>query len=94
MLRAQVDRLLDGPGTSFFVADFCDEWLDLELIGFTEPDPKLYPGFDAIVQSAMLQETWTTIEEMIRENRSVTELIDSDYTYLNSRLAAFTGLRE
>jgi len=92
VLRGQVDRLLEGRGASMFVADFCDEWLDLQTIGFTEPDPKLYPGFDAIVQSAMLNETWTTIETMIHENRSVSELIKSDHTYLNSRLARFYGI--
>jgi hypothetical protein len=75
-----------------FVADFCDEWLDLQMIGFTEPDPKLYPGFDAIVQNAMLSETWTTVETMIHENRSVAELFDADHTYLNSRLARFYGI--
>lgn len=89
VLRGEIDRLLEGRGTSGFVSSFCDEWLDLAMIGFTEPDPKLYPGFDAIVQNAMLDETWTTIETMIREDRSVSELIDSDHTYLNSRLARF-----
>jgi hypothetical protein len=92
ILREQVDRLLEGRGTSNFVADFCDEWLDLQMIGFTEPDPKLYPGFDAIVQNAMLAETWTTVEEMIRENRSVSEFVAADHTYLNSRLARFYGI--
>jgi hypothetical protein len=92
VLREQVDRLLEGRGTSNFVADFADEWLDLQMIGFTEPDPKLYPGFDAIVQNAMLAETWTTLEAMLRENRSVAELIDCDHTYLNSRLARFYGI--
>jgi hypothetical protein len=92
ILREQVDRLLEGRGTSMFVSDFADEWLDLQMIGFTEPDPKLYPGFDFIVQNAMLNETWTTLETMIHENRSVAELIDSDHTYLNSRLARFYGI--
>jgi hypothetical protein len=75
-----------------FVSKFCDEWLDLVMIGFTEPDPKLYPGFDAVVQNAMLDETWMTVEEMIRDNRSVSELMDSDFTFLNSRLARFYGI--
>ncbi len=92
VLRGQIDRLLEGRGTSRFVSSFCDEWLDLGMIGFTEPDPKLYPGFDAIVQNSMLDETWMTVEAMIRENRSVSELIDSDHTYLNSRLARFYGI--
>jgi hypothetical protein len=92
VLREQVDRLLEGRGASMFAADFCDEWLDLQMIGFTEPDPKLYPGFDPIVQNAMLDETWATVETMIRENRNVAELIDADWTWLNSRLARFYGI--
>jgi hypothetical protein len=88
-LHAEVDRLLSGVGARRFVQDFAAEWLDLDQIDFTEPDAKLYPGFDAIVQNAMLDETHTFLETMLRENLSVTQLIDSDFTFLNSRLARF-----
>lgn len=88
-LRRQVERLLAGPRGEQFVVDFASQWLDLELIDFTEPDAKLFPDFDAIVQNSMLDETHTYLAEMLRQNQSVTRLIQSDYTFLNSRLARF-----
>src|SRR5262249_18789623 len=69
--------------------DFAAQWLDLELIDFTEPDSKLFPDFDAIVQNSMLAETHTYLDTMLRKNQNVTRLLQSDDTYLNSRLARF-----
>lgn len=88
-LRAQADRLLTGARGKRFVADFAGEWLDLDQIDFTEPDRKLFPDFDAIVQHSMLAETKAFLAELLRENHSVARLMDADYTYLNSRLARF-----
>jgi mono/diheme cytochrome c family protein len=88
-IRGEVERLLSGRGGRRFVEDFAAEWLDLDQIDFTEPDGKLYPGFDAIVQQSMLEETRTFLETMLRDNLSVTNLIASDFTFLNSRLARF-----
>jgi hypothetical protein len=85
--HAEVERLLAGDGGRRFVQDFAAEWLDLDQIDFTEPDGKLYPQFDAIVQHAMLAETHTYLETMLRDNLGVAHLVDSDFTFLNSRLA-------
>jgi hypothetical protein len=52
----------------------------------------LIPDFDAIVQNSMLDETHTYLEAMLRDNASVAGLIDSDFTFLNSRLARFYGI--
>ncbi len=89
VLRRQADRLLEGDGLQRFVTDFSAEWLDLDQIDFTEPDLKLYPGFDPIVQAGMLAETHSTLSEALAENRSVAWLIDADATYMDSRLARF-----
>lgn len=88
-IQRQVERLLAGPGGRRFIEDFAAEWLDLDQIDFTEPDAKLFPNFDSIVQRTMLDETHTYLETLLRENRSVSELIASNFTYLNSRLARF-----
>jgi hypothetical protein len=88
-LRQQTDRLLAGAGGERFMSDFAAEWLDLDQIDFTEPDRKLFPDFDAIVQHSMLAETKAFLAELLRENHSVARLMDADYTYLNSRLARF-----
>jgi mono/diheme cytochrome c family protein len=89
VLQQQVERMLaDGRGRTF-VEDFAAQWLDLDQIDFTEPDRKLYPEFDVIVQQSMLEETHAFLETMLRDNLSVTHLIDSDRTFLNSRLARY-----
>jgi hypothetical protein len=89
VLREQVERLLSGERGRQFVVDFAAQWLDLELIDFTEPDSKRYPDFDAIVQNSMLDETYMYLATMLHKNQSVTRLIKSDDTLLNSRLARF-----
>lgn len=94
VLRRETDRLLTGDGLPRFVKDFADQWLDLDQIDFTQPDPKLYPGFDPIVQAAMLAETRHTFVEAIAENRPVSWLIDANTTWMNSRLARYYGIPE
>ncbi|MDA1233103.1 MAG: DUF1592 domain-containing protein, partial [Planctomycetota bacterium] len=89
VLLAQSDRLLQAGGDRRFVGDFAAQWLDLDQIDFTEPDGKLYPGFDPIVQNSMLDETHAYLQTMLQDNLSVSRLIDSDFTFLNSRLARF-----
>ncbi len=88
----QVDRMLADPKGENFVVDLADQWLDLNLIDFTEPDQRLYPGFDVIVQDSMLQETHLFLQKMLDDDLSVGHLIDSDFTFLNSRLADYYGV--
>jgi hypothetical protein len=89
VLRQQLNRMLKDDRGRNFVKDFAAEWLDLSEIDFTEPDRKLYSGFDVIVQQSMLEETHEFLRKMIRDNSSITNLIDSDHTFLNSRLARY-----
>lgn len=91
-LIAQVDRMLAAPSGKNFIKDFSAQWLDLSEIDFTEPDRKLYPDFDMTVQYAMLAETQTYLQNMLDENASVIQLVNSDHCYLNSRLARFYGI--
>ncbi|MEZ6123931.1 MAG: DUF1592 domain-containing protein [Planctomycetaceae bacterium] len=89
--RRQVDRMLKDARGRRFVKDFAAEWLDLKDIDFTEPDRRLYPGFDVIVQESMLAETHHFLQTLLDENLSVANLIDADFTWLNSRLARYYG---
>ncbi|MFM7244550.1 MAG: DUF1592 domain-containing protein [Planctomycetaceae bacterium] len=89
VLRGEVDRLLSGPAAAGFVRDFAGEWLDLDQIDFTEPDRKLYKGFDGVVKQSMLAETHRFLEELLREDRPVSWLADADVTYVDSRLARY-----
>ena len=92
VIGGQIERMLEHPFGKHFVEDFAAQWLDLSLIDFTEPDRKLYPGFDVIVQNAMLAETRTYLQTMLDEDLGVEYLIDSDFTFLNGRLARYYGI--
>lgn len=91
-LKAQVERLLKHPRAAGFVRNFLGQWLDLRLIDFTTPDPKIYPEFDTSLQTAMAKEPELFFEEMLRNDLSVTNVVDSDFTFLNERLAAHYGI--
>ncbi|WP_238381233.1 DUF1592 domain-containing protein [Mariniblastus fucicola] len=92
VVKQQVARMLRDPRGKNFVVDFADQWLDMNQIDFTEPDRRFYPGFDPIVERSMLDETHRYLQQMIDEDLSVTHLIDSDFTFLNSRLAKYYGV--
>jgi hypothetical protein len=92
VLVAQTRRLLQGQQLRRFVDDFSDQWLDLADIGFTEPDRRMHGDFDLVVQNAMLEETRRFLETLIRENQPARALVDSDFTWLNNRLARYYGI--
>lgn len=94
VLRQQVERLLANPNSRRFVNAFLDDWLDLRRINETSADEFLYPDYyldDALVDAA-LEETQLFFCELIRENLAVSNLIDSDFTFINERLATHYGL--
>jgi hypothetical protein len=93
VLKQQVNRMLNDPRAISFVKNFSDQWLNLSDIDFTTPDSKLYPEFDLILQEAMLGETHAFLQEMIREDLSVTNVVDSDFTMLNERIAHHYGIK-
>ena len=92
-LARQVDRMLEDPRSQRFVNDFVGQWLRLHKINATSPDAKLYPEFDELLGDALPQETQLFFAHLIRENASLNHLIDSDYTFVNRRLAEHYGLQ-
>jgi hypothetical protein len=87
MLAQQVERLLSHTKAKRFIASFTDQWLKLNQIDFTTPDTRLFRDFDPVVQESMLQETRAYFTELLRGDLSITNLIDSDFAFLNGRLA-------
>ena len=87
VLHSEVERLLDDPKSQRFINDFTGQWLDLDQIDFTEPDKNLFPEYDDLLRSAMLAESRGFFAEVLRQNFSVREFVDADWTILNSRLA-------
>ncbi|MDB4632117.1 DUF1592 domain-containing protein [bacterium] len=93
LLAAQVDRMLLDPKSNRFVNEFLGQWLELDRIDVTTPDAYLYPEYDDVLRRAMLAETREFFAYMIREDLSVDQLIDSDFTFLNRRLAEHYGIK-
>ncbi|MEM7784526.1 MAG: DUF1592 domain-containing protein, partial [Planctomycetota bacterium] len=91
-LEEQVERMLNHEYGQSFVKDFAQEWLDLRLIDFTEPDRKLYPGFDLIVQNSMVEETEQFLQYLVDRNSRIDYVVDSKHTFLDNRLASYYGI--
>ncbi len=93
VLQQQIRRLLSDPRSQAFVKNFGGQWLHLRNLETATPDPEIFPGFDDNLRVAFSRETELFFESILRENRSVTDLLDADYTYLNQRLAEHYGIR-
>ncbi len=91
-LRSQVIRMLNDPKSEAMFANFTGQWLQLRKLDGAAPDPKVFPGFDHPLRQAMGMETEKYIAHVLRENRSVLELIDSNYTFVNDQMAKYYGL--
>ncbi len=90
--RAQIERMLRDAKAQRFVNSFTAQWLNLKDIEDTTPSQKLYPEFDPLLQEAMLAETRQFFAHVLEEDLSVLNFIDSDFTFLNQRLAEHYGI--
>ena len=86
-LRQQVVHMLNDPRSSEFVANFTGQWLQLRKLAGVARDKDLFRGFDDTLRDAMRQETEHFFAFILRNDRSVLELIDADYTFVNETLA-------
>jgi len=93
VLRRQAQRMLDDPRSQAFVSNFGGQWLYLRNLETITPDPDIFPGFDEGLRQAFRRETELFFESILRENRSVFDLLDANYTFLNQRLAEHYGVR-
>jgi len=91
-LAQQVDRMLDDPKAESFVEDFVGQWLQLRELTDIARDPDRFPSFNDTLRDAMLEETEAYVAHVLRDNRSVLELLDSDYTFVNEPLARHYGI--
>jgi hypothetical protein len=91
-LEAQVRRMLSDPRSNSLVSNFASQWLYLRNLASTTPDPRLFPDFDENLRQAMQRETELFFESVLREDRSVLDLLRAPYTFLNERLARHYGI--
>jgi mono/diheme cytochrome c family protein len=86
-LRKQVVRMLEDPRSDAFVENFAGQWLQLRKLGGVARDKDLFRSFDDTLREAMRRETEHYFAHILRNNRSVLELLDSNYTFVNEVLA-------
>ena len=91
-LAAQIARMIADPKARALVENFAGQWLHLRNVADWTPDPERFPHFDDGVRRAFERETTLFLEHIVRSDRSVLDLIDADYTFLNERLADFYGI--
>ena len=92
VLADQVTRMLVDPKAQALVDNFGGQWLHLRNVADWRPDPERFADFDESLRYAFERETALFLEHLIRDDRSVLELIDGDYSFLNERLARFYGV--
>ena len=92
VLAAQVRRMVADPRSSALVENFAGQWLQIRNLDGVTPDPEKFPTFDDPLRRAMQRETEMFFAAVMREDRSVAELIDADFTFLNERLARHYGI--
>ncbi len=93
-LAGQVRRMLADEKSQALVENFAGQWLQLRNLSTVAPDRNTYGHFDEALRGAMRQETETFFANILREDRSVLEFLDADYTFLNERLATHYGIAD
>jgi len=92
VLQAQVRRMMADPRSHEFVENFAGQWLQLRNLPSAAPSTQLFPDFDDNLRQAFRIEAEMFFDSMIREDRSVTDLLTADYTFVNERLARHYGI--
>jgi hypothetical protein len=86
-LEAQVRRMLADPRSKTLTTNFAFQWLRVRDTATLDPDPYAYPAFDAPLRTAIRREMELFLDSVFREDRSVSDLLSANYTFLNERLA-------
>jgi hypothetical protein len=92
VLQQQVIRMLADPRADALVDNFAEQWLFLRNLKNSSPDPQIFPDFDDNLRQAMREETKLFFQSIVREDRSVMDLLNADYTFVNERLARHYGI--
>jgi hypothetical protein len=92
VLERQVQRMLADPRSRTLVENFAGQWLQLRNLKTRTPNRDVFEEFDESLRQAFQEETNLFLESMVREDRSVLDLLRSDYTFVNERLARHYGI--
>jgi hypothetical protein len=92
VLDRHVRRMLADPRSYNLASNFAGQWLRLRNLTSVDPNVRLYPDFDDNLRQAFRLETELFVDSIVREDRSVLDLLKTDYTFLNERLAKHYGI--
>jgi len=92
VLEHQVRRMLADPRADALVTNFVGQWLRLRNVAGTNPNTRLFMDYDETLRRALKRETELFVESIMREDRSVLDLLNADYTFVNERLARHYGI--
>lgn len=93
-LRHQIHRMLDDKRSGRMIRSFSDQWLNLRGLNKVTPSLKLYPLYDDLLDHYLPLETRAYLQHLVRGNLSARTLIDSDFSFLNQRLARHYGVED
>ncbi len=91
-LDKQVRRMLKDPKAAALVENFFDQWLQIRGLKTFTPNPEQFPTFNEPLRTAMQKETELFCGHVIKEDRSLLDFLDADYTFVNERLAKHYGM--
>jgi hypothetical protein len=92
VLTRQARRMLADPRAKSLVTNFAGQWLHLRNLDSITPDARLFPDFDDNLRQAMRRETEWLFEEVVRDDRSVLDLLKADHAWLDERVAKHYGV--
>jgi hypothetical protein len=92
VLDQQVRRMLADSRSEVLVTNFAEQWLFLRDVDAKEPDSGFFPGFDENLRRAFKRETELFVGRVLRDDRSVLDLLTANYTFVNERLARHYGI--
>ena len=91
-LERQIHRMLADPRSKELMHNFAGQWLHLRNMEVVSPDVAAFPEFDENLREALRRETELLLEDQLRRDRSVVEVLTADYSFLNERLARHYGI--
>ena len=92
-MHAQIHRMLKDRRSASLVTNFAFQWLNVSRMDNIEPTPELYPDFDVNLREGLHEEVRLFLDSVLRGDRSVLELLTSDVSYLNERVALHYGIK-
>lgn len=92
-LDAQIKRMLQDPHADAFIQNFALQWLQLGRLSGHSADPKAFPSWKPELRAAMNEETQRFVGEIVRTDRSILDMLDGEFTWVNQRLAELYGIK-